>query len=1000
MPVNTASRIRAAQDRVWVQPLFVDHRNRAAAQCSRRDRRRCSVRGETRAQVRERQQANHSSGIRVRRFCRSLSPAQNPHQPVRRRHKALDAQLARQRVDPHQLLEQLPRLGQRCPDHDHVNTALLQPCFPPRLPASTIVSYVAWSAMPSTLTSGLSARTPIERCLAASRSAYVVISEEKSCQQVDGCLDTRRRRLVFGHCTIAVRAGSASACAAGCGRGSGGESGGGGRRRIRRGDGVTRNHLERVRSGKPAACIFLEKVTKSGGLDRFHLSCAPECARRAHARLDLVDDHKHAVLLGDVSQALEEGGRGVVVTALGLDGLDDERGHGTVCRAGLGRVDDGLLDSRQRRLFGVGILAGILREGVLDVGPRDDGPVERGNVELVDRLGAGGGERAEETAVEGAGEAEDGQVGAAGRLVLHAALHLFGRELGLLAPLARTVGHKGSLEGVLVGAAAAHGGEDLVEPLGTHGAQTGLDELLPVGRGKTSRGRRADRDGGDLCKHVEEHVSVGIGDPVALRLGIVDHKAVRAILLKRADALADLLGFGSRNGRRDEVRCRRLTREERRGDGSERSPGSRCRRATQLRCASKSPCGRGGTRSHDACLGLQAGQPYRSASRQDELKAVSRSPEQGRLSNVAIPIGATSTRCRGVQGSLKASNEKGAFDQRHKMPPLSSPRLVKNRPGRSELQHESKGLSRGTFFGLLTGLSFGVGLDPGALDEARSIIGFRPAGSTSQVPFRAGSRHLDAKVWTDAPIVSIRSGSPAAVNVLRCNTFCASATSCITKWASRVLCSNVQHRSEQTEWRCNATRNRQHTSAGDDNMKVRFSDSLHGDPGIGQIRPQSRRNRITFLATVLGAADDATAAWAAHPHTSFVSPGAPSRVGRRHIGRFSCMRLNFDGGDLALQHAVDSVDAPRCPTAAALLVPTPDSTRSHHAFMNAFMGTSAAAIWLHRRRPLIYQSNTPRPHWRADTRSLPSVSKCPRLASDRLPLGQDWILPNARRNNG
>jgi succinate dehydrogenase/fumarate reductase flavoprotein subunit len=46
--------------------------------------------------------------------------------------------------------------------------------------------------------------------------------------------------------------------------------------------------------------------------------------------LDLVHNHDGAVLLGDVTQALEEGGGGVVVTALALDGLDNQAGHGAV----------------------------------------------------------------------------------------------------------------------------------------------------------------------------------------------------------------------------------------------------------------------------------------------------------------------------------------------------------------------------------------------------------------------------------------------------------------------------------------------------------------------------------------------------------------------------------------------------------------------------------------------------------------------------------------------
>lgn len=55
---------------------------------------------------------------------------------------------------------------------------------------------------------------------------------------------------------------------------------------------------------------------------------APELAGGAKAGLDLVDDEGDAVLLGQVAEALEEGGGGVVVAALALDGLDDEGGGG------------------------------------------------------------------------------------------------------------------------------------------------------------------------------------------------------------------------------------------------------------------------------------------------------------------------------------------------------------------------------------------------------------------------------------------------------------------------------------------------------------------------------------------------------------------------------------------------------------------------------------------------------------------------------------------------
>ena len=140
----------------------------------------------------------------------------------------------------------------------------------------------------------------------------------------------------------------------------------------------------------------------------------PELAGGADAGLDLVDDEEDVVLGGQLSEAAEEGGRGVVVAAFGLDGLDDDGGRGV--REG----GDEALDVSEGVGFGFGVLGGVFLEGVFEEGEGGLGPVEGGDVELVDGLGAGGGEGAKEAAVEGGFEGEDGEVGCAWEGVVHA----------------------------------------------------------------------------------------------------------------------------------------------------------------------------------------------------------------------------------------------------------------------------------------------------------------------------------------------------------------------------------------------------------------------------------------------------------------------------------------------------------------------------------------------------------------------------------------------------
>ena len=91
----------------------------------------------------------------------------------------------------------------------------------------------------------------------------------------------------------------------------------------------------------------------------------------------------------------------MVVTAFGLDRLDDDGADGIV------EVFD--------QVFGLGKAAGFFRhiflgefvEGVFEVWEGGLGPIEGGDVEFVDGFAASGGETAEEAAVEGGAEGHD-----------------------------------------------------------------------------------------------------------------------------------------------------------------------------------------------------------------------------------------------------------------------------------------------------------------------------------------------------------------------------------------------------------------------------------------------------------------------------------------------------------------------------------------------------------------------------------------------------------------
>ena len=244
----------------------------------------------------------------------------------------------------------------------------------------------------------------------------------------------------------------------------------------------------------------------------------PEGAGGADAGLDFVDDEEDVVFLGQSAEGAEEGGGGVVVAAFGLDGFDDDGG------GGLGPGFDEVFGFFEAALFFGGVVGGVLVQRVFEEGEGRLGPVEGGDVEFVDGLAAGGGEAAEEAAVEGVLEGEDGQVGRAGCLVAHGAREFLGREVdvgsaSLVAPLPHECGFVCGF--VRVG--AGHGGEDLVEPFRGDGQDAGFEDGCPVVLREVSEGWPVYQGGGHFGRGGgKEEGRVRVSDGNGGDLGVAD----------------------------------------------------------------------------------------------------------------------------------------------------------------------------------------------------------------------------------------------------------------------------------------------------------------------------------------------------------------------------------------------------------------------------------------------------------------------------------------------
>lgn len=120
----------------------------------------------------------------------------------------------------------------------------------------------------------------------------------------------------------------------------------------------------------------------------------PELASSTDTGLHFVDDHEHAVALGDVTETLEESGGSMVITTLGLDGFNNDGSDGVV------PLLDQPLGLSKTALLLRSVLRGELVKRVLQLREGSLGPVKGGDIELVNRLAAGSRERTEETSVE------------------------------------------------------------------------------------------------------------------------------------------------------------------------------------------------------------------------------------------------------------------------------------------------------------------------------------------------------------------------------------------------------------------------------------------------------------------------------------------------------------------------------------------------------------------------------------------------------------------------
>jgi hypothetical protein len=105
-----------------------------------------------------------------------------------------------------------------------------------------------------------------------------------------------------------------------------------------------------------------------------------ELAGGTNTGLNLIDNQKNIMLLGDSAEALEEEGRCVVFTALRLDGLDNGSNNGVV------ESRNNALKLGKASLLLSTVFRSELVERILELGERSGGPVEGRDIKLMDGL--------------------------------------------------------------------------------------------------------------------------------------------------------------------------------------------------------------------------------------------------------------------------------------------------------------------------------------------------------------------------------------------------------------------------------------------------------------------------------------------------------------------------------------------------------------------------------------------------------------------------------------
>lgn len=158
---------------------------------------------------------------------------------------------------------------------------------------------------------------------------------------------------------------------------------------------------QRVAVIPPRRLRFLRKRNHVRRRGEVPVLVSPEFPGRADACLDFIDNEQHVVARSDFPERAEERGRCVVVAALGLNGLDDDGGDRVV------KVLDQEFGFGEAAGFFVRVFACMAFERVEQMRKGCLGPVKGGNVQLVDRFAARGGQGAQEAAMEAGAKGED-----------------------------------------------------------------------------------------------------------------------------------------------------------------------------------------------------------------------------------------------------------------------------------------------------------------------------------------------------------------------------------------------------------------------------------------------------------------------------------------------------------------------------------------------------------------------------------------------------------------